>query len=55
VYDERFWQDLAKRVQSELARRGYYHGQIDGVIDADSREAIRAFQKAEGLPATGLI
>ena len=55
VYDERFWQDLARKVQSELARRGYYHGQINGVIDSDSRQAIRAFQKAQGLHATGLI
>ena len=54
-YDEQFWQDLAKKVQSELAHRGYYHGPIDGVIDSDSRQAIRAFQKAEGLPVTGLI
>ena len=55
VYDERFWQDLATKVQSELARRGYYRGQINGVIDSDSRQAIRAFQKAQGLPVTGLI
>jgi Putative peptidoglycan binding domain len=55
AYDERFWQDLARKVQSELARRGYYHGQINGVIDSDSRQAIRAFQKAQGLPVTGLI
>ena len=54
-YDERFWQDLATRVQSELAQRGYYRGQINGVIDSDSRQAIRAFQKAQGLPVTGLI
>jgi hypothetical protein len=55
VYDYRFWQDLAMKVQSELARRGYYHGPIDGVIGSDSRQAIRGFQKAEGLPVTGLI
>ena len=55
VYDYRYWQDLAMRVQSELARRGYYHGQINGLIDSDSRQAIRAFQKAQGLSVTGLI
>jgi peptidoglycan hydrolase-like protein with peptidoglycan-binding domain len=42
-------------VQSELAQRGYYHGPTDGVIGADSREAIRAFQAAQGLPITGMI
>ena len=55
AYDGRYWQDLATKVQSELARRGYYHGQIYGVIDSSSRQAIRAFQKAQGLPETGLI
>jgi peptidoglycan hydrolase-like protein with peptidoglycan-binding domain len=42
-------------VQSELARRGYYQGAIDGVIGSGSREAIRAFQAAQGLPVTGRI
>jgi hypothetical protein len=55
AYDFRYWQDLAMKVQSELARRGYYQGQINGVIDSSSRQAIRAFQKANGLPETGLI
>jgi len=41
--------------QSELAQRGYYQGAIDGVIGSDSREAIRAFQAAQGLPVTGAI
>jgi hypothetical protein len=55
AYDGRYWQDLAIKVQLELARRGYYHGQINGVIDSSSSQAIRAFQKARGLPVTGLI
>ncbi|MGA8655403.1 MAG: peptidoglycan-binding domain-containing protein [Chthoniobacterales bacterium] len=48
VYDYRFWQDLAMKVQSELARLGYYRGAIDGVIGSGSRQAIRGFQEAEG-------
>jgi hypothetical protein len=55
AYDFRYWQDLAMKVQSELARLGYYHGQINGVIGSSSRQAIRAFQKAQRLPETGLI
>ena len=55
AYDYQYWNDLAVSVQSELARRGYYHGSIDGVIGAGSREAIRAFQAAQGLPVTGVI
>jgi hypothetical protein len=55
VYDYRYWYGLATAVQTELSRRGYYRGSIDGVIGLGSREAIRTFQKAQGLPATGLI
>jgi hypothetical protein len=55
VYDYRYWSGLATAVQTQLAARGYYHGQIDGVIGSESREAIRAFQTAEGLTVTGMI
>ncbi|MBV8225636.1 MAG: peptidoglycan-binding protein [Verrucomicrobia bacterium] len=55
VYDYRYWYGLATAVQTELTARGYYHGQINGVIGSDSRQAIRAFQQARGLPVTGLI
>jgi hypothetical protein len=55
LYDYRYWYGLGTAVQTELARRGYYHGPIDGVIGSGSHEAIRAFQEAQGLPATGLI
>ena len=55
TYDYRFWQDLAMKVQSGLARQGYYRGPIDGVVGSGSRQAIRAFQEKEGLPVTGLI
>jgi hypothetical protein len=55
VYDYRYWAGLATAVQTELARRGYYRGSIDGVIGLGSREAIRAFQKLNDLPVTGLI
>jgi hypothetical protein len=54
-YDYQYWRNLAVSVQSELARRGYYHGQVDGVVGSGSRQAIRAFQAAQGLPETGLI
>jgi peptidoglycan hydrolase-like protein with peptidoglycan-binding domain len=43
------------KVQWALSRWGYYHGPIDGVIGPDGFRAIRAFQEAQGLPATGRI
>ena len=55
AYDSGYWQNLAIQVQLELARRGFYHGPINGVIDSGCRQAIRAFQKDYGLPVTGLI
>ena len=50
-----YWRGLAVSVQSELARRGYYHGEVDGVIGSGSRTAIKEFQASKGLPSTGMI
>jgi hypothetical protein len=50
-----YWSGLATAVQTELARRGYYHGSTDGVMGPESRQAIRKFQETERLPVTGLI
>ena len=54
AFDYQYWTNLAVSVQSELARRGYYHGPTDGLIGSDSREAIRAFQAADCLLPDGL-
>jgi putative peptidoglycan binding protein len=42
-------------VQRRLARGGYYHGSIDGVIGPATRVAIRAFERNNGLPVDGVI
>lgn len=42
-------------VQRRLARGGYYHGSIDGVIGPGTRAAIRAFERNNGLPVDGVI
>jgi hypothetical protein len=55
AYGDQYWQDLAMKVQWALSRQGYYHGPIDGVIGPDAIGAIRAFQQAQGLSATGRI
>jgi Putative peptidoglycan binding domain len=55
VYDYRYWYDLATAVQTKLTELGYYRGPIDGVIGAQSQESIKAFQKAKGQAANGLI
>ena len=43
------------RVQQRLASDGYYHGAIDGVIGNGTRSAIRAYERANGLPVDGRI
>jgi His-Xaa-Ser repeat protein HxsA len=43
------------RVQTELTRLGYYKGKIDGNMGPDIKEALRAFQRAQGLSATGTM
>jgi len=42
-------------VQEELAREGYYHGAIDGIIGPGTLSAIIAYQEDFGLPVTGRI
>ncbi len=42
-------------VQQELARAGYYRGSIDGVIGTQTRNAIRAYERRNGLRVDGRI
>lgn len=46
---------LVAQVQTRLARAGLYRGAIDGVIGPETRRAIRAFQRSNGLRADGTI
>ena len=41
--------------QVELARRGFSGGPIDGLPGPQSAAAVRAFQRREGVPETGLL
>jgi N-acetylmuramoyl-L-alanine amidase len=40
-------------VQARLKNLGYYMGDISGQLDQDTRKALRRFQAARGLEATG--
>ena len=43
-----------KELQSRLNALGYYKGEIDGQYGAGTKEAVIAFQKANGLDADGI-
>ena len=42
-------------VQTRLARAGYYHGVIDGVMGPRTRYAIQAYERDHGLRVDGAI
>ena len=42
-------------VQSRLARAGYYHGPIDGIMGRETSYAIRAYERNHGLRMDGVI
>lgn len=46
---------LASNIQVALSQSGYYRGPIDGVIGPRTRSAIRAYERANGLPVDGLV
>src|SRR5580704_13552404 len=47
--------DDIDQMQKTLQDKGHYSGKIDGVIGLRTRASIRAYQKAESLPVTGLL
>jgi peptidoglycan hydrolase-like protein with peptidoglycan-binding domain len=44
-----------QKMQETLRDKGHYRGKIDGVVGLRTRASVRAFQKAENLPATGQL
>ncbi|HEV2800178.1 MAG TPA: peptidoglycan-binding domain-containing protein [Pyrinomonadaceae bacterium] len=44
-----------KQAQALLKARGFYNGQDDGKLSADTRAALRKYQEAEGLKVTGTL
>jgi peptidoglycan hydrolase-like protein with peptidoglycan-binding domain len=43
------------KMQQTLLYKGHYRGKVDGVFGLRTRASIRAYQKAEHLPVTGLL
>lgn len=45
----------AEKLQTALKNAGVYNGKVDGKIGAGTKSAIKAFQKAHGLKADGVV
>jgi lipoprotein-anchoring transpeptidase ErfK/SrfK len=45
----------AKEAERRLSEMGFWTGPIDGVVDGNTREALIAFQKIEGMQITGRL
>ena len=43
------------QVQQALKAKGYDPGSTDGVMNIQTQQALRKFQQANGLPATGTV
>ena len=43
------------KMQETLRDKGHYRGKVDGVFGLRTRASVRAFQKAQGQPATGQL
>jgi hypothetical protein len=42
-------------VQSALQQQGYYHGEVDGLLGPQTRQALAEYQRAQGLYTTETI
>ncbi len=44
-----------RKIQTALRKAGFYKGAVDGKLGPQTKEAIRAFQKSNGLKADGIV
>ena len=44
-----------KQIQQALKSAGFYNGQVDGKSGSQTKQALKDFQKAQGLEADGVV
>ena len=44
-----------KKIQQKLKNWGYYKGAVDGIFGAKTREAVKYFQRKNGLTVDGIV
>jgi len=47
--------NTVKATQTELKQKGYYDGEVDGVLGAQTRAGLRRYQKEKGLAGDGRL
>ena len=47
--------ELVSEMQSRLKEWGYYSGEVDGIFGSETVEAVKAFQRKNGLEADGRV
>ena len=47
--------DQIKEAQEGLAKAGFYKGKATGVFNADTKKALKSYQKKNKLPVTGRL
>jgi peptidoglycan hydrolase-like protein with peptidoglycan-binding domain len=53
--DQLLAQDMIQQAQTTLKIAGFDSGRIDGVFDAQTANAVRQYQAANGIPVSGLL
>lgn len=48
-------QEKIRKAQQALKDKGHYEGEVDGIMGPKTREAMKKFQKAEGIQETGRL
>ncbi len=55
VYQQGSTGSVVKTVQRKLKNWGYYNGSVDGIFGSRTREAVKYFQRKNGLKVDGIV
>ena len=55
VYQQGSRGSTVKTIQQKLKNWGYYKGAVDGIFGAKTKEAVKYFQRKNGLTADGIV
>ena len=55
VYQQGSRGDTVRTIQQKLKNWGYYKGSVDGIYGAKTKEAVKYFQRKNGLAVDGIV